>query len=78
MKKIILTLGIIFATSFSMNANSITKNQNSLDDNDYCWENADLIVHLSTMINAMEGNALTYEAQHNLWISQYEACIAGR
>lgn len=76
MRKLILSLVFVLATGVNfMNATNIENKNLNIEINGYCWENADTIVRLSTMINAYEGNILTHEAKYNLWVSQYEACI---
>ena len=51
MRKLILSLVFVLATGVNfMNATNIENKNLNIEINGYCWENADTIVRLSTML----------------------------
>ena len=74
MRKLILSLVFVLATGSTF-MNASTNKSFDLEVNGYCWENADLIVRMSDMINTSEGNPLTDVAKHELWLAQYDTCM---
>tara|TARA_B100000780_G_scaffold275874_1_gene243384 strand:+ start:688 stop:945 length:258 start_codon:yes stop_codon:yes gene_type:complete len=83
MKKIILTLALVFTTGALINAKtteSINKQNivNVVDDED-CFNSADLAVRLANDgYNCKWGQGMSYQQQHVVWISSFDLCTGNQ
>lgn len=83
MKKIILTLALVFTTGALMNAKtteSINKHNivNYVDDED-CWNTADMTTRINDQRYYCEnGVHMTYEQSHAVWLIAFDLCTGNQ
>ncbi|QXP72355.1 hypothetical protein H0I31_04660 [Tenacibaculum sp. AHE15PA] len=77
MKKVILMVAMVFATSGLVNANTSNVNLSNIDVDFFgCFEVADMGVRVSEALALAEGRSQSYEQNHEVWLAFYDTCMS--